>query len=723
MNRLEYSVMSPSGDKERPNDPSTERILCQALNVVSTEQSSYGLTDEVNLKKIAKKRRGASGTVDVEYTKSSKEYLQKAQQSLRQDASYASTNSSTEFSLSSTTNPYGYEDPDATTTTNQSSSNLYGYEDPDTAPVNRCGPSHRSLSQPTIQSSSNPYGYGDPDPSPSKQYGYEDPDAAPTIRRRGLARRRGSVTKFSVQIAADANAATDRILKKTNVLHKKEVFSSPEPTLPVNGERSPRRSAGLGLLSTSRGRFGRMSMDAVPPKANIEKCPGSDIKPITPKRQPSLRGFQRTVHAAASTPPQSRKKPLSAGALKVEDYGYGDQDAKSSSDSDTGAPERMEIAQHTASTSANPYGYGESAAPEQPRRRESVTKFSLEAQAKVITSEPMKSEPVYSTVGPYKEIPLNDESERMEIAQPTASTSANPYGYGESAAPEQPRRRESVTKFSLEAQAKVITSEPVKSEPVYSTVGPYKEIPLNDEPLLSSTLGPETVTPLNDVTGTDSRWSLIVPDQACGHKAPQRTSSNHSFKKNYLSPKRSGSMRSIARAAARLRRETENSMHESMGSNSSWDSAKPPGGSTSWRRTCARSNSIGSIGSDCDSLASDMISLCSISVRNDDRQGAPSPAASFKKSIVSRTPSNLEAQNSDGSLLGVRSTAMQADDEDDGSVAAMKAFNLEDAKKSYGVPSAINSNRPVCRSYSGERLRVLRDQQLLRDQQFLRDQH
>jgi hypothetical protein len=658
MNRLEYSLMSPSGDKQRPKDPSAERILCEALNVVSTEPSSYGLTPEVNLKKIAKKRRGACGTVDVEYTKSSKEYLQKAQQSLKQYAGYASTNSSTEFSTaSSASNPHGYEDPDATTTTNQSSSNLYGYEDPDNAPVKRLGPAHRSFSQPIIQSSSNPYGYGDPDPSPSKQYGYEDPDAAPTIRRRGPARRRGSVTKFSVQAAAAATAATDRILKKTNVLHQKEVFSSSEPTLPVNGEREPTLRRSDGLLSTSRGRFGRMSMDAVPPSANSEKCPGSDIKPITPKRQPSLRGSQRTVHDAALTPPQSRKKPLSDGAPKVEDYGYGDQDAKSSPDSSTGAPERMEITQNTASTSANPYGYGESAAPERPRNR------------------------------------------------PRA------------------HRRGSVTKFSLEAQAKVITSEPMKLEPVHSTVGPDKEIALNDEPMISSTLGPETETTLNDVQGADSRWSLIVPDQACGHKAPQRTSSNHSFKQKFLSPTRSGSLRSISRAAARLRKDSESSMHESLGSNGSWDSAKPSGRSASWRRTCTRSNSIGSIGSDCDSLASDMISLCSISVRNDDRPGAPSPAASFKKSIVSRTPSKLEGHNSNGSLLGVRSTGMQADDEDDNSVAALKGLNLENAKKSYGVSSAINSNRPVCRSYSGERLRILRDQQLLHDQQCLRDQH
>lgn len=671
MNRLEYSVMSPSGDKQRPNDPSTERILCQALNVVSSQASSYGLTSEVNLKKIAKKRRGADGTVDVEYTKSSKEYLQKAQQSLRQDVS-CSNNSSTEHSSSSSiSNPYGYEDADAATTTTQSSaSNPYGYDDHNSGPTNRLGPAHRSFSQPTLQSSSNLYGYGDPDASSSpNEYGYEDPDAAPTIRRRGPARRRGSVTKFSIQAAAAATAATDRILQKTNLLHQKEVFSGAEPAVAAEGEgewrprrssmpdkKEPRLRRSVGLLSNSRGRFGRISMEDqrkqdVPVVSNGDKPCGSDMKPITPKRQRSLRESRRAVHDAGLTSPQSLKKSIVAASPKAEDYGYGDHDAKSSSDSSTGAPERMELPQNASSASSNAYGYGESAAPVRPRSR------------------------------------------------PRA------------------RRRGSVTKFSLEAQAKVITSQPMKTEPSHTTLE-TEIISLNDEPIIASTLGPETETTLNDVAGGESRWSLIVPDQAFGHRAPQRTASNQSFKRNFLVPNRSNSIRSIARAAARLRKDNDNSMNDSLGSNCSLEddtnfqpqrAAQPPTRSASWRRAFSRSNSAGSMGSDCDSLASDLISLCSISVRTDDKPGAPSPAASFKKSIVNRTPSKLGKQNSNGSLLGGRSTGKQAEDEDGGSVTALKALNLDNSIQAYVAPTATNSKQPVYRSYSGERIRTMRD--------------
>jgi len=236
----------------------------------------------------------------------------------------------------------------------------------------------------------------------------------------------------------------------------------------------------------------------------------------------------------------------------------------------------------------------------------------------------------------------------------------------------------------------------------------------------SSSLGPEIETTLNDEKGSESRWSLIVPDHSVGHSAPKRSSSNHSFKRQFITPKRSGSLHSLSRAAMNLRKDNpETSLNDSIGSGLSWDddSMQAPipkfHQSPNWRgnRKYPRSNSVGSLGSACDSLASDMESLCSISVRNDDKP-VLSPVASFKKCIVSRTPSKISRHNSNGSLFGSRA---KDNSNDDGSVAALKALKRDKmAKQQYGVSRKGNPNA-LGRSYSGDRLRVLRDQKLVRD--------
>ncbi|CAJ1968119.1 unnamed protein product [Cylindrotheca closterium] len=615
--------MSPSGEKQLPLEPSTERILRQALNVVSTQSSSYSGSD-VNLKKIAKKRRGAGGAVDVEYTKSSKEYLQKAQQSLRQESG---SKTSSEFS----SNSNATNESSATPPTDQSSSNPYGYEDPDAAPRKFSGPAHRSFSQPAISSAGNQYGYGDPaasnpygygdavpskigdpaacnpygygDAAPSNPYGYENPDAAPTIRRRGPARRRGSVTKFSIQAAAAATAVTDRILQKTNLLSKKNCD---------DGQNKPMRRSTCAHVPSSDGRFNRMSMDTGKlndsPPTLVDGPSSGDMKPTTPKRQASFSDPLEKAKQALNESTESIGKPnKSFGNVAVDVY---------------------ENSRFTV------------AAPQRPRPRRRGPAFS-------ISTEP--------------------EQERQDQSNSTL-------------------------------QSPVQSSLSVQKTP-------------------ASSLGPEMETSLNDIQGLESRWSLIVPDQSLGRTVPQRSSSNHSF----LSPKRSGSLRSLSRAAANLRKEKgESSMHDSIGSIASWDdnSFQTPQASKyiqspNWRRKYSRSNSVGSIGSECDSLASDMESLCSISVRTDDRPGLPSPAASFKKCVVNRTPSKLSRHNSNGSLFGSRP---KDNSNDDGSVSALKAMNLENtSKQPFGVARAANPNA-VCRSYSGDRLRVLRDQKVVREQ-------
>lgn len=642
--------MSPSGEKQLPLEPSVERILCQGLNVVATQSSSYAGSD-VNLKKIAKKRRGAGGAVDVEYTKSSIEYLQKAQQSLRQESG---NNSSAEFSSNSNPSSRANESL-KNTATDQSSSNPYGYEDPDAAPRKLIGPAHRSFSQPAISSAGSPYGYGDPaasnpygygdappsknpygygdtaksnpygygDAAPSNPYGYENPDSAPTIRRRGPARRRGSVTKFSVQAAAAASAVTDRILQKTNLLSQRNSGDA------VN---KPMRRSTCAHVPSSDGRFNRMSPDNGKrndsPPIIFDRPSSGDMKPTTPKRQASFGDPLEKAKQAQSG---------STGNIVKPNESFGTSN-KQTSKTGRGSPMALD-------------GFENS-------------KFTV-------------------------------------------------------AAPQRPRPRRRGPAFKLSEQPQAMDSEVQQQGPISSFPSPVQNL-LNAQKTPASSLGPEMETSLNDVHVSEARWSLVVPDQSLGHRVPQRSSSNHSFKKQFMSPKRSGSLRSLSRAAANLRKDKgENSMHDSVGSVASWDDNSFHGPqaakyqSPNWRRKYARSNSVGSIGSEGDSLASDMESLCSISVRTDDRPGLPSPAPSFKKCVVSRTPSKVSRHNSNGSLFGSRP---KDNSNDDGSVSALKALNLENtSKQSFGVARAANPNA-VCRSYSGDRLRVLRDQKVVREQ-------
>jgi hypothetical protein len=190
-----------------------------------------------SIRKIAKKRRKEAGRTSFHHTKSSKEYLRKAQeayqqlqinepeqqkQQQQQREKEKQELSEALNSSDSDTDPidYGYGYPDDVPIVPSRSSSTdpidYGYGDPDDLPS-------RSSSTDPID-----YGYGDPDDVPSRSsstdpidYGYGDPDAAPPqqlqhqqSRRGGPARRRNSVTKFSVDAAniVAAKAATQRIM-------------------------------------------------------------------------------------------------------------------------------------------------------------------------------------------------------------------------------------------------------------------------------------------------------------------------------------------------------------------------------------------------------------------------------------------------------------------------------------------------------------------------------
>jgi len=113
--------------------------------------------------------------------------------------------------------------------------------------------------------------------------------------------------------------------------------------------------------------------------------------------------------------------------------------------------------------------------------------------------------------------------------------------------------------------------------------------------------------------------------------------------------------------------------------------------------------------SDCDSLASDMISLCSISKPEERTVSAPSRASSFRKTIVNRTPSKLTRQASGDSIFGGHLGEEKQDVDEEGSVAALQSLNLDNGPTSklsdFGGPPLSVTNARLCPTSSkGERL-------------------
>ncbi|OEU13543.1 hypothetical protein FRACYDRAFT_241882 [Fragilariopsis cylindrus CCMP1102] len=247
-----------SGDDVPPNDNSKSDD--DKDNDIPTPPT---IVSSPSLRKIAKKRRKEAGGISFHHTKSSKEYLRKAQEAYQRlhinngpeqqiqqkqqrekdqqelsDALDSDSDSDTDpidsgffypddvpsHSQSSTSSSdpidYGYGDPDCVPSRSSSTDPPidYGYGDPDDVP------SRSSSTDPPID-----YGYGDPDDVPSRSsstdppidYGYGDPDAAvpqhpqhQQSRRGGPFRRRNSVTKFSADAAniVAAKAATQRMM-------------------------------------------------------------------------------------------------------------------------------------------------------------------------------------------------------------------------------------------------------------------------------------------------------------------------------------------------------------------------------------------------------------------------------------------------------------------------------------------------------------------------------
>jgi hypothetical protein len=177
-NRCSVGDSDKNSDKNETPDygaADTTAVLATASN----DASKYGYGDE------------ESSPKDVSNLESS-EY----QYGDTSDLGYGSTTQSSE------TNPYGYgeEKSSPAPAANGDASNVYGYGDT----------SDLGYGSTTQSSETNPYGYGEEKSSPapaangdaSNVYGYTSQDAQPS-RRRDRPRRRGSVTKYSLDELQD----------------------------------------------------------------------------------------------------------------------------------------------------------------------------------------------------------------------------------------------------------------------------------------------------------------------------------------------------------------------------------------------------------------------------------------------------------------------------------------------------------------------------------------
>jgi len=187
-------------------------------NDINSEPTSRlgDITAQLSFRKIAKKRRKAGGRISFHHTKSSKEYLRKAQEAYQRlkineqeqqnDRDHEpESESGREIGENSTiqckcAGPKAFSEKSIESTVSEEID--YGYGD---------------ISD---QQTNDAIGYGDPEDSQSQQtvdYGYGDPvGGQPQHSRRGeRVRRRNSVTKFSLEAAnvVAAQAAAKRILQ------------------------------------------------------------------------------------------------------------------------------------------------------------------------------------------------------------------------------------------------------------------------------------------------------------------------------------------------------------------------------------------------------------------------------------------------------------------------------------------------------------------------------
>jgi hypothetical protein len=426
----QYSKKGDDGDASQ----SSNRSSCTNTTATSsvTEPSQTSLSPQIgtqpepnliapSLRKVAKKRRKEPDKNGVErssfhHTKSSKEYLRKAQEALMKqqelcgsNTSSISAESASERSAESMHSPRtnfrmlchvgGAADRTNMEADPFSQSSSYSNE-------SAC----RNIQQ--DNNGANPYGYEDPDvgaasmPGDSNLYGYEDPDAnaarmLPSARRMEPARRRGSVTKYSTQAAQAAKKATERIMRLQGLNWKGSTENSTRSigcfarsTTPTRRRSHPRHA--METTSALTTPVADMTQSIMPVPVRRRSIPLNTLDNETGAVAPidssvdlirtsdvAMEGFDSSRYINTATAGDTTPSKLSSNL-----YGYEDPDATASAN-----------AQPTSSM--NPYGYGDDDACPRPlgrlhprcRRRGSVTKFSLDAATIVTSMEPENSAP------------------------------------------------------------------------------------------------------------------------------------------------------------------------------------------------------------------------------------------------------------------------------------------------------------------------------------------
>lgn len=235
----------------QPNHQNAAASIAErALHLVSVEVSTFS-KEEINSpsRKIAKKRRGQDGTCRIHRSKSDKEYLRKLQSSLQKSSSKeeaaSNTSPSTDtIAVMSTVAPTSAVDgTDMSVRNNHQRGNLRRR----TITNQSRGYSNVSTREKSLPSP--PCDYEDPDKSSSNPYGYEVPDTVITpsgCRRVVLARRRGSVTKYSPQTAAAASLAMEQI-KRLQLIQ----IRTPSSPLSQHNESESFKHQGTGPISKS----------------------------------------------------------------------------------------------------------------------------------------------------------------------------------------------------------------------------------------------------------------------------------------------------------------------------------------------------------------------------------------------------------------------------------------------------------------------------------------
>jgi hypothetical protein len=410
------------------------------------------------LRKIAKKRRKEPGKDGIErssfhHTKSSKEYLRKAQEALRMQQQQqgqtdeASNNNSKIFDLSKGLDGDSMHSPRTNfRILSQGTSLSSGVMVPPFARSQSCGSvlsnSKSFENSGTRDTNSNPYGYEDPDAAIAKNkltpsappsggenpYGYEDPDANAASstwaepRRMGPARRRGSVTKYSLQAAHAAQKATERIMKLQGLNWGGTVGSNVRNVAGQREESPVRRS----MTPTGRRRTPR------------DMGTGDHSQPMAPpvrRRSIPMDALDMKNSSHHDTRTADADAAMDASERLTDAYSCGDvsmvgNSVQTSAESNPYGYEDTEVSTSTTEplTASNPYGYEYwDKLPQQPRRhpcarrRGSVTKFSLEAAQTVASSEEAPVVPLVET-GPDPSLP-NGGDFVMALKPPAESRS------------------------------------------------------------------------------------------------------------------------------------------------------------------------------------------------------------------------------------------------------------------------------------------------------------